>query len=43
MDLMHEHELRVILVTKEIIVEYDENEIFLRGILSQNDIIRAWE
>jgi len=43
MDIMHEHELRAILVIKEIIIDDDEKEISLRGILSQNDIIRAWE
>ena len=42
MDLMHEHELRAILVTKEIEVDDDEKDIILLGILSQNDIIRAW-
>jgi len=43
MDLIHEHELRAILVIKEIIIDEDEKGISLRGILSQNDIIRAWE
>lgn len=43
MDKMHEHELRAILVTKEIVVEDDKKDIILLGILSQNDIIRAWE
>ncbi len=40
---MHEHKLRAILVTKEIVVDDDEKDIILLGILSQNDNIRAWE
>ena len=43
MDLMHEHELRAILVTKEINIDDDEKEIILNGILTHSDIIRAWE
>ena len=43
MDLMHEHELRAIMVTKEIITDHDEKEIILNGILTHSDIIRAWE
>lgn len=42
MDLIHEYDLRAVLVTKEIINELGEKEIVLQGILSQNDIIRVW-
>ncbi|MHA1718728.1 MAG: chloride channel protein [Promethearchaeota archaeon] len=43
MDLMHEHNLRAVLVIKESINDRDEKELILLGIISQNDIIRAWE
>jgi len=43
MDIMHEHDLGVILVTKEIVIDDGENEIIIKGILTHSDIIRAWE